>query len=114
MDDYEAGIVNSPRPLTPDRLPDFVAIYALKVDQNAILEKLGPLIDKGKPLSPLFGRFAIEQTEEAVGPISTPFMSKSKLRQLRAPDLNLRPSSGLRLLDPGPNSLIRAKYSLIR
>ncbi len=41
------------RPLTPDRLPDFVAIYAPEADQNAILEKLGPLIDKDKPLGPL-------------------------------------------------------------
>lgn len=53
------------RPLTPDRLPDFVAIYAPEVDQNAILEKLRPLIDEDKPLSPLFARFAIEQTAGA-------------------------------------------------
>jgi NAD(P)-dependent dehydrogenase (short-subunit alcohol dehydrogenase family) len=83
-------------PLTRNRLPAYIATYAPKDDVETILARLEPLLGD-RPLSPLFARFAIEQTGSDHAPARTPLnLVIDYVEALREQRLDLNRDSMLR------------------
>jgi hypothetical protein len=85
------------RPLTRERLPDYVRTYAPDSDVETVLARLEPLLHDDQPTSPLFARFAIEQTATDDAPAGTPLhLAMRYVEALRAGRLDLSADDMLR------------------
>jgi hypothetical protein len=81
------------KPLTGERLPDYVRTYAPGSDVETVLARLEPLL----PPSPLFARFAIEQAVTHDAPAGSPLhLAMRYVEALRAAKLDLSRDDMLR------------------
>ena len=85
------------RPLTRERLPDYVRTYAPASDVETVLARLEPLLRDDQPTSPLFARFAIEQAAADDAAVGSPLhLAMRYVEALRAARLDLSADDMLR------------------
>jgi hypothetical protein len=85
------------KPLTRERLPDYVRTYAPGSDVETVLARLEPLLHDDQPTSPLFARFAIEQAATHDAPAGTPLqLAMRYVEALRVAKLDLSQDDMLR------------------